>query len=106
MEKTNKIAADWSKDPLNNRDFRDPKVFRWENKWFMVIAGGPLRIYSSDNLTDWKCESTYADLHTECPDLYPIETKDGVKWVLPAVEDLIKSVILNKLSGKWKFCCR
>ena len=41
----------------------------------MVIAGGPLRIYSSDNLTDWKCESTYADLHTECPDLYPIEIK-------------------------------
>jgi hypothetical protein len=26
LEKNNKIAADWSKDPLNNRDFRDPKV--------------------------------------------------------------------------------
>lgn len=25
-KKTNEIAADWSKDPLNNRDFRDPKV--------------------------------------------------------------------------------
>ena len=49
-------------------------------------------------------KSTYADLHTECPDLYPIETKDGVKWgTFPAVEDLIKSVILNKLMENWKF---
>ena len=30
LGKTNKIAADWSNDPLNNRDFRDPKVFRWK----------------------------------------------------------------------------
>ena len=102
-KKTNKIAADWSKDPLNNRDFRDPKVFRWENKWFMVIAGGPLRIYSSDNLTDWKCESTYADLHTECPDLYPIETKDGVKWVLSRGGRFYKVGDFKQVDGKWKF---
>ena len=51
--KVDKIAADWSNDPLGSKDFRDPKVFRWENKWFMVVAGGPLRIYSSDNLRDW-----------------------------------------------------
>ena len=63
----------------------------------MVIAGGPLRIYSSDNLTDWKCESTYADLHTECPDLYPIETKDGVKWVLSRGGRFYKVGDLNKL---------
>ena len=102
-KKTNKIVADWSKDPLNNRDFRDPKVFRWENKWFMVIAGGPLRIYSSDNLTDWKCESTYADLHTECPDLYPIETKDGVKWVLSRGGRFYKVGDFKQVDGKWKF---
>ncbi len=49
----------------------------------MVIAGGPLHIYSSDDLLHWTCESTYPDLHTECPDLYPIRTDGGtVKWVL------------------------
>ena len=69
--KLDQIAADWTDDPLQSQDFRDPKVFRWEGKWFMVVAGGPLRIYSSDNLRNWKVESTYADLHTECPDLYP-----------------------------------
>jgi len=84
--KLDQIAADWTDDPLQSRDFRDPKVFRWEGKWFMVVAGGPLRIYSSDNLRNWKVESTYADLHTECPDLYPLLADDGsLKWVLSRV---------------------
>ena len=69
----------------------------------MVIAGGPLRIYSSGNLTDWKCESTYADLHTECPDLYPIETKDGVKWVLSRGGRSYKVGDFKQVDGKWKF---
>ena len=38
----------------------------------MVLAGGPLRIYSSQDLKNWQVETTYKDLHTECPDLYPI----------------------------------
>ena len=62
----------WTDDSLKNTAFRDPKVFRYENKWFMVIAGGPLRIYSSDDLVNWQVESVYGDLHTECPDLYPL----------------------------------
>lgn len=102
-KKSNKIAADWTKDPLNNKDFRDPKVFRWEGKWFMVLAGGPLRIYSSDNLTEWKCESTYADLHTECPDLYPIEIDNKVKWVLSRGGRYYKVGDFKEVDGKWKF---
>ncbi|WP_153056532.1 family 16 glycoside hydrolase, partial [Streptococcus suis] len=27
-----KVVADWTEDSLQNRDFRDPKVFRWEDK--------------------------------------------------------------------------
>lgn len=102
--KSDKIAADWTEDPLNNRDFRDPKVFRWEDKWFMVIAGGPLRIYSSDNLMDWTCETAYADLHTECPDLYPLETEDGsVKWVLSRGGRFYKIGDFREVDGKWAF---
>ena len=44
-------------DPLRDeRNCRDPKVFYNEEagKWFMVVAGGPLRFFSSDNLKDWK----------------------------------------------------
>ena len=102
--KVDKIAADWTDDPLYSRDFRDPKVFRWENKWFMVIAGGPLRIYSSDNLREWKCESTYATLHTECPDMYPIRADDGViKWVLSRGGRLYKVGDFKEVEGNWRF---
>lgn len=98
------IVADWEDDPLNNKDFRDPKVFRWENKWFMVVAGGPLRIYSSDNLVDWKCESTYPELHTECPDLYPIKVDGGnIKWVLSRGGRRYKIGDFKEVDGKWSF---
>ena len=102
--KSDKIAADWSEDPLESKDFRDPKVFLWENQWFMVIAGGPLRIYSSDNLLDWKVESTYADLHTECPDLYPIETESGeLKWVLSRGGRSYKVGDFKQVDNKWTY---
>ncbi|AUW95784.1 glycosyl hydrolase family 32 [Streptococcus pluranimalium] len=102
--KVDKIAVDWSEDPLDNRDFRDPKVFRWEDKWFMVIAGGPLRIYSSDNLRDWTVESTYTDLHTECPDLYPLQADDGsLKWVLSRGGRYYKVGNFTPVDGKWTF---
>nr|WP_205396301.1 GH32 C-terminal domain-containing protein [Streptococcus lutetiensis] len=103
-QKVDKVVADWSTDPLQNRDFRDPKVFRWEDKWFMVVAGGPLRIYSSDNLLDWSVESTYPDLHTECPDLYPIQTEDGtVKWVLSRGGRYYKVGDLQEVDGHWTY---
>ncbi|HEL1982097.1 TPA: GH32 C-terminal domain-containing protein [Streptococcus suis] len=99
-----KVVADWTEDSLQNRDFRDPKVFRWEDKWFMVIAGGPLRIYSSDNLQDWTEESAYADLHMECPDLYPIQADDGVvKWVLSRGGRGYKVGNFTQVDGKWRF---
>lgn len=98
------IAADWTDDPLGSRDFRDPNIFRWENKWFMVIAGGPLRIYSSDNLIDWTCETPYGDLHTECPDLYPIQLEDGtVKWVLSRGGRFYKVGDFTDENGSWEF---
>ena len=83
MKKYDKVVADWSQDPLQNQDFRDPKVFRWDNQWFMVLAGGPLRIYSSPDLKNWQVETTYKDLHTEVLTFYPIVANDGaLKWVL------------------------
>ncbi|MCQ2510495.1 MAG: GH32 C-terminal domain-containing protein [Lachnospiraceae bacterium] len=103
-QKVDEIAADWTNDPLGTDAFRDPKVFRWENKWFMVVAGGPLRIYSSENMVDWQVESTYANLHTECPDLYPIMADDGqVKWVLSRGGRFYKVGDFTNASGKWRF---
>ena len=102
--KVDEIAADWTDDPLRDAAFRDPKVFRWEGKWFMVIAGGPLRIYSSEDLRSWKCEAAYADLHTECPDLYPIQAPDGqLKWVLSRGGRAYKIGDFRTVEGNWRF---
>ena len=102
--KVDEIAADWTDDPLRDAAFRDPKVFRWEGKWFMVVAGGPLRIYSSDDLKQWKCEAAYADLHTECPDLYPFEVSDGqIKWVLSRGGRFYKVGDFRVVDGSWRF---
>ena len=102
------VVKDWTEDPLNNNAFRDPKVFRFENKWFMVIAGGPLRIYSSDNLIDWTVESTYAGLDTECPDLYRLPVMLGnqiseYKWVLTRGGRSYKVGDFKQVNGKYQF---
>ncbi|MCR5454615.1 MAG: DUF4980 domain-containing protein, partial [Bacteroidales bacterium] len=68
-------------------DFRDPKVIWNEDAkhWNMVLAAGQeLRIYSSNNLKDWKYESSFGkgygchDGVWECPDLMKI----GNKWLM------------------------
>mgnify|MGYP002625878143 FL=1 len=68
-------------------DFRDPKVF-WNDDlkaWNLILAAGQeMRIYSSNNLKDWKYESSFGtgygchDGVWECPDLVKINDK----WVL------------------------
>lgn len=108
-----KVLLDWTDDdsetlPEHKSAFRDPKVFRYDNKWFMVIAGGPLRIYSSNNLIDWTLESAYRDLHTECPDLYPLECTDEnglktVKWVLDRGGRYYKVGDFRQVDGKYRF---
>ncbi|HDR3342106.1 TPA: hypothetical protein QCN85_005963, partial [Bacillus anthracis] len=59
---------------------------------------------SSDNLLDWSVESTYPDLHTECPDLYPIMAEGNtVKWVLSRGGRYYKVGDLKQVDGHWKF---
>lgn len=101
------VAIDWTEDPIDNRAFRDPKVFRYQNKWFLVIAGGPLRIYSSDNLLDWTAEATYPDLHTECPDLVRLPVVNGepdeYKWLLSRGGVGYKAGDFRQVNNKWTF---
>lgn len=74
-------------------DFRDPNMF-WNDeigKWDLILAcGQEMRIYTSDNLIDWKEESRFGKSYGshdgvwECPDLFklPVEGTDEEKWVL------------------------
>ena len=91
-ERYDDVLLDYSTDdimPTPDGAFRDPKIFRFDNKWFLIVAGGPVRFYSSEDLVHWKGESyltepgTESPVYTECPNLYPVEAEDGtVKWVL------------------------
>ncbi len=73
------------------RDFRDPKVtwHKASQKWIMVLAVNThVRFYSSPNLKEWSLESSFGEKEGahggvwECPDLFPLNTEDGEKWVL------------------------
>jgi fructan beta-fructosidase len=80
---------------LNNKDFRDPKVFWFEpqQKWVMAVVLAierKVQFYSSKNLKQWELMSHYGpagDVNGiwECPDLFevPIANEPGkTKWVL------------------------
>ncbi|MBO3662815.1 glycoside hydrolase family 32 protein [Microbacterium stercoris] len=67
-------------------DFRDPKVFRYENHWVMVTveaADRQIHLYRSDDLLRWEHLSAFGPQGPtegiwECPDLFPI----GDDWVM------------------------
>ena len=94
------------RDPLHLYDFRDPKVF-WSDefgKWIMIVAGGPVRFYSSDNLLDWEFETILDHVHTECPDIHPLTTSDGTtKWILNGCGVWYMIGELLKVNGKITF---
>ena len=77
----------------NVPDFRDPHMFWNEDikKWNMILAAGQhMEIYSSDNLKDWKYESSFGEMYGnhggvwECPDLMKMKVRgtDKEKWML------------------------
>lgn len=77
----------------NVPDFRDPHMFWNEDikKWNMILAAGHhMEIYTSDNLKEWKLESSFGAEYGnhggvwECPDLMKMKVKgtDKEKWML------------------------
>ena len=104
----------WNEDPLDDAAFRDPKVFyhKESGKYMMVVAGGILRIYSSENLIDWKVESTYRGdegngnprIETECPDMYSLKDAEGnTKWVISEGGRYYRIGDFKEVNGKWTF---
>lgn len=66
-------------------DFRDPKVFKYQNHWIMVAVKSTeflVSIFQSKDLINWEHLSDYhlpdVEVLYECPDLFEI---DG-KWVM------------------------
>lgn len=73
---------------LNNRDFRDPKIFPYGKEYRMVCGSGvdglaSVLLFRSDDLLHWQYmnpifQSREYGPVPECPDLFPL----GDKWVL------------------------
>lgn len=91
-----KTFTKYEKNPIitsTARDFRDPHVF-WNEEagfWNLILAAGQeMQIYSSQNLKDWKLESSFGKEYGnhggvwECPDLMkmPVKGTDKEKWML------------------------
>ncbi len=87
------------------KDFRDPKMF-WNaayDCWSMVLAATDrVNFYCTRDLKSWEKTGEFLiggnglNGICECPDCFPVETEDGIKWML------IISVIIetgNKLAN-------
>lgn len=73
------------------KDFRDPKVFinTVKGGFSLVLAAGPkLEFYHSENLLSWEKTGEFDpgvwgfSGICECPDCFPLETEEGMKWIL------------------------
>ena len=74
------------------KDFRDPKVFRYEpeDKWVMIVsADKEMRFYDSKNLKDWNYMSSFGEgygvqpCQFECPDMVELPVDGDLnrkKW--------------------------
>ncbi|HJB82978.1 MAG TPA: glycoside hydrolase family 32 protein [Candidatus Mediterraneibacter intestinavium] len=72
--------------PCEQDEDRDPKIYWHEesNAYYMVLylSGSDFGIYRSKDLFCWeKTQELTFDGMMECPDLFPLETGQGRKWV-------------------------
>ncbi|MSZ05680.1 MAG: hypothetical protein F2656_00990 [Actinobacteria bacterium] len=75
---------------LDMADFRDPKVFRYEDQWIMAVVKPHEHVcvfYKSIDLIKWEFLSEFGPAAAiggvwECPDLFPLTYNGEELWVL------------------------
>lgn len=81
----NPVIYSFPKD--GSKDFRDPKVWRYQDSWYMIVGTkqddiGKIVMYTSNNLLDWTYIGVTAESNGsqgdmwECPDLFPLNDRD------------------------------
>ncbi len=74
-----------SKETWNTRDTRDPRMFRYKDRWVLVLnERDGHSIYNSTNLRDWTFKSHITGFW-ECPDLFELPVdgdKNNTMWVM------------------------
>jgi len=74
----------------NKKDFRDPKVFRYQDHWIMCAVqpwDHQVSFYKSFDLVTWRHLSNFGPAAAingvwECPDLFPLTLAGSEYWVL------------------------
>jgi fructan beta-fructosidase len=97
---------------LHKKDFRDPKIFWYEQKKYWVMAlmfpvEHMVQFYSSPNLKDWKHLSDFGPAGDtsgvwECPDLtqVPVDGKPGKKkWLLQMSQNASMQYFVGEFDG-------
>lgn len=82
-------------NPEDLIDFRDPKVWRQDGRWYLVLGQrsrenrGEIVLFSSNDLMSWRREDILyrhpdPDVYMlECPDFFPLTAPDGkTRWAL------------------------
>jgi beta-fructofuranosidase len=92
----------------DNNHFRDPKVWRHEGQWYMVLGTkkqgrGKVLLYRSENLLDWTYVSVLVESDGsmghmfECPDLFTI---DGCDILVVSPEGMKDHPVSGYFAGK------
>ncbi|WP_332696060.1 glycoside hydrolase family 32 protein [Halalkalibacter lacteus] len=86
--KENPVIAETPEGDINTFHFRDPKVWKHENTYYVVLGSktkkntGQALLYRSDDLIDWEYVSIMAKgegnfgFMWECPDLFELDGKE------------------------------
>ena len=97
---------------VGKKDFRDPKIFRYKNRWIMVVAlptEHKVSFYESANLLKWEHLSDFGpegkiDEIWECPDLYELpvtaDKNNAKKWVLQLSTQSSMQYFIGDFDGK------
>ncbi len=111
--------------------FRDPSLFRFDGRFFMMTGGCELRLFSSDDLKNWKFESfvenvaasdnaiigdmneirKYLPLNDpesekmagECPDVFRLKGGEDNEFFLSAGGVFFVSGMMTKKDGVYRF---
>ncbi|XP_054152519.1 levanase-like [Oppia nitens] len=97
--------------PPKQRDFRDPKIFKYNDYYVIVLAAGDhVMLYKSTNMKDWQLIQQFGlgqGSHAatwECTDLYPmrVNIKGNLveKWILTVNVAAKTQYFVGEFDGK------
>lgn len=86
-----KIVVPNENDEYGLNFFRDPTLFRFDGKWFLMTGGGFARLFVSDDLLTWKYQSTVKNVDAEEEKI--VDDLNAIRRYLPLNDPMHENVI-------------